>query len=293
MAATSARQASASRRLNTMRFMKAAKVTSILVALQLAAGTVAVGQGINQVFPAKPTGYLTDAAGIVDPASAAAIDSIALALRQRTGAELAVVTLAKIDPYPPADVALAIGRAWGVGAKTEIGDQRRNAGLVLLVVPRTPNQRGQVYIGTGNGAEGIITDAIAGRVRDGMIPELREAKYGPALVTGAADLAARMRIGMGVADSADTMAVMPNDDGGESMPPLVILFIVFIIVIIIISRTRGGGGGVGRRGVYWGGGSGWGGGFGGGFGGGGGGGGGFGGFGGGGGFSGGGAGGSF
>lgn len=257
----------------------------------MASGVTAQSPGITGLFPAQPTGYLTDVAGVVDPALAATIDSIAKRLRGTTGSELAVVTLPRIDPYPSADVALAIGRAWGVGAKTEIGDKSRNAGIVLLLVPKSDNQRGYVYIATGKGVEGFITDAIAGRIQDAMLPELRDGKYGPALVTGATELAVRVRRGMGVADSTDVSA----DDGGgeqESLPPFVVMFLVFIAVMIIISRMGGGGRG-GRRNVYWGGGGGWGGGFGGGFGGGGGGGGGFGGFGGGGGFSGGGAGRSF
>jgi uncharacterized protein len=273
--------------------MKAAKLTGILVALQLAStGPVtAQSQGITGLFPPQPAGYLTDVAGVVDATSAASIDSIAKRLRLSTGAELAVVTLPRIDPYPSADVALAIGRAWGVGAKGEIGDQRRNAGVVLLLVPRSASQRGYVYLATGKGSEGIITDAIAGRIQDAMMDDLRAGQYGPALVTGASQVATRMRLGLGVADSTD---VLPQDErgGGPPLPPQVILAIIFIIISLIISRMGGGGRG-GRRNIYWGGGSGWGGGFGGGFGGGGGGGGGFGGFGGGGGFSGGGAGRSF
>ena len=87
---------------------------------------------------------------------------------------------------------LAIGRAWGVGAAAEIGDARRNAGMVLLLVPRRegePNS-GQVFIATGQGVEGIVTDAAAGRVRDAMLPELRNGQYGPGLVTGTRRLAA-------------------------------------------------------------------------------------------------------
>ncbi|HTO72299.1 MAG TPA: TPM domain-containing protein [Gemmatimonadales bacterium] len=250
--------------------MKAAKLTGILIALQLAGSglVTAQSQGISALFPAQPTGYLTDVAGVADPASAAAIDSIARRLRLTTGAELAVVTLPKIDPYTSSDVALAIGRAWGVGAKGEIGDQRRNAGVVLLLVPKSANQRGYVYLATGKGAEGIITDAIAGRIQDAMLDELRAGQYGPALVTGASQIASRMRIGLGVADSTD---VVPDDNegGGDELPAPVVLFIIFVVLIIIISRMSGGGRG-GRRNTYWGGGSGWGGGFGGGFGGGGG-----------------------
>jgi uncharacterized protein len=272
--------------------MKAAKLTGITAALQLAIATLlaAQGSGIAKLFPAQPSGYLTDAAGVVDPATAAAVDSVAARLRATTGAELAVVTLPVIDPYPAADVALAIGRAWGVGAKAEIGDQRRNAGIVLLLVPRSEKQRGYVYIATGRGVEGIITDAIAGRVQDEMLPQLRNGQWGPALLLGSSRLATLLRQGMGVADSADQASGSDSGQGGGP-PPFLVLLIIFIFVMIAISRAVHGGGGRRRR-IYWGGGSGWGGGFGGGFGGGGGG-GGFGGFGGGGGFSGGGAGRSF
>ncbi|TFG88672.1 MAG: TPM domain-containing protein, partial [Gemmatimonadales bacterium] len=70
------------------------KATRALVVLQLVPALLA-GQdrGARGLFPAQPTGYLTDAAGVVDPASAAAIEDLASRLRSATGAELAVVTL--------------------------------------------------------------------------------------------------------------------------------------------------------------------------------------------------------
>jgi uncharacterized protein len=272
----------------------AAKGRWAWVLLQLAPGVLA-GQapGISQLFPPQPAGYLTDAAGIVDPASAARIVDLATRLRAATGAELAVVTLPTIGDYAPADVALQIGRAWGVGAQGAIGDPRRNAGMVLLLVPRREGQRGQTYLATGRGIEGIVTDAMAGSILDRMLPELRDQQYGPALVTGVSVLASVVARGFGVSDSALTAAVPPTPQGGVpviAIPP-VVLFLVILVVIMILraliwSKMSGR-----RRMVYWGGpwgggGGGWGGHLGGG-------GGGFGGFGGGGGFSGGGSGRSF
>ena len=46
------------------------------------------------------------------------------------GAEMAVVTLPTIGDYAPSDVGVAIIRRWGIGAKAQVGDVRRNAGLV-------------------------------------------------------------------------------------------------------------------------------------------------------------------
>ncbi|HSE66060.1 MAG TPA: TPM domain-containing protein [Gemmatimonadales bacterium] len=257
--------------------------------------------GIDSLFPARPSGYLTDVANVVDPPSASRIDDLAARLRTATGAELAVVTLPAQGRYETSELALAIGRAWGVGAKAEIGDQRRNAGLVLLVVPKREGQKGGLYLATGRGIEGIVTDATAGRILDLMIPQLQDGEYGPALVTGTEAIASTVAKGFGVTDSALTAAdPFKNSGGGEGGIPgwvIPVLFILVFFVLPMLARAGRGGGRRGPRGgppIYWGpgwGGGGWGGGFGGGgFGGSGG---GFGGFGGGGGFSGGGAGRSF
>lgn len=250
------------------------------------------------LFPEKPAGYLTDVAGVVDQASATEIASWAEKLRSATGAELAVVTLPTVGEVEASEVALAIGRRWGVGAQGEAGDSAKNAGVVLLLVPQQNHQAGtgRVRIETGRGVEGIITDAIAGRITDLMVPALRQEQYGPALALGARAIAATVAKGFGVSDSALAAAdPFQGGGGGEDFNPLVGLLIAVVILIIIASIAKGsgggGGGGSGRRyrapPIIFGGGGGWGGG-GGGFGGGG-----FGGFGGGGGFSGGGAGRSF
>lgn len=258
-------------------------------------------EAIRRLFPVRPTDYLTDSAGIVDGATAGQINDLAARLRKATGAELAVVTLPDIGQYAPGDVALNIGRAWGVGAKGSIGDSSRNAGVVLLLVPRTSEHKGEIYISTGRGIEGIITDASAGRISDLMLPDLRDGNWGPALLLGTRAIASMTAKGFGVTDSALAAADPFKGSSDESVQinPVVIILII-IVVMIILSKISGGGGGSGRRrgpGIFfpgsfggggWGGG-GWGGG---GFGGGGGG-GGFGGFGGGGGFSGGGGGRSF
>lgn len=284
------------------------KATLPLLLLQLAVAPIATAQDqLRGLFPEKPAGYLTDVAGVVDAASARAIADKAERLRNATGAEIAVVTLPTIGEYEPSDVALAIGRAWGVGGATVVGDERRNAGIVILLVPRGQNTNGRLFIATGRGVEGMVTDAIAGRVRDLMRPQLSAGDYGPGLRTGVDALASIVARGFGITDTALTggdRAIYGDRDQAPKIPPLLIVAIVIIAVVMISNASRRGPPGIGRRGrrgrgsdIFFGG-PGWGGGFGGsggGFGGmfGGGGGGGFGGFGGGGGFSGGGAGGDF
>jgi uncharacterized protein len=278
-----------------------AKAIALLAALQLTAGgalglggeAAAQTAGADSLVPAQPVGYVNDFASVVDPESASQMSDLIERLRGATGAEIAVVTLASIGDQDPAQVALAIGRRWKVGAKAEIGDPRRNAGLVILLVPKRENDpnSGQIRIEVGQGLEGIVTDAAAGQVRDQMRPDLSAGQYGPGLLLGVRSLASLIAKGYGVTDSALTAYQPPSTPGGETTTQSLLPFLLFILFFLLVSGAFGG-----RRrrrgGIYWGGpwiGGGWGGG--GGFGGGGG--GGFGGFGGGGGFSGGGAGGRF
>ncbi len=274
-----------------------AKAIALLTGLQLIGGAVAAQDGdVRSLFPARPTGFVTDVAGVVDEAAEARITSLAERLRAATGAEIAVVTLPSIGEREEADVAREIGRAWGVGARAEIGDETRNAGIVLLVVPRQDGRpgTGRVRVEVGQGLEGIVTDVTAGRVRDLMGQRLARGDYSGALQEGTEALAGIIARGFGVSDTALTNARPVSQPRGGGRSPLGALPILLFIFFLILSGALGGRGRRRRRNVFWGGpwiGGGFGGG--GGWGGGGFGGGGFGGFGGGGGFSGGGAGGRF
>lgn len=273
-----------------------AKGTALLMALQLTAATSwAQRPGVDTLFPAQPVGLVNDFASVIDPQSAAAMEDLIQRLRAATGAEIAVVTVSSIGEQDPAEVALAIGRKWKVGARAEVGDARRNAGIVLLMVPRQAGRpgSGQIRIEVGQGLEGIIPDAAAGRIRrEVMGPDLEREAYGPALLNGIRALASEIARGYGVSDSALTAYRTPAEPTGGGVRAFGNLLPVALFIVFLLLSARGSSGRRRRRNVYWGGGpwigGGWGGG--GGFGGGGG---GFGGFGGGGGFSGGGAGGRF
>ena len=273
-----------------------AKATALLAVLQLTivAPSASQSRSLDTLVPAQPVGYVNDLASVLDAQSRAELEDLIQRLRAATGAEIAVVTLPSIGNYDPAQVALAIGRKWKVGGKAEIGDARRNAGLVVLLVPRRPGDpnSGHIRIEVGQGLEGIVTDAAAGGVRDLMRPELAAGRYGPGLLQGVRALSSLIARGYGVTDSALTAYQPPAGQGGNPSPIGNILPILLFFLFMLIASGAVGGGRRRRRGVYWGGpwigGGGWG--SGGGFGGGGG---GFGGFGGGGGFSGGGSGGRF
>jgi len=218
------------------------------------------------------------------------LEAVIAEVREKTRGEIAVVTLADIGDRSASDVALQIGRQWGVGAKGEAGDRSKNLGVVLLLVPRKNHQpgTGDVFIATGRGAEGFLTDARAGRIRDAMLPALSAEDYGKVLARGVDLIAQAFAAEFGVTLTSPEYAMPPPEDDRKQVTIPFGWVIAILILLLIVSRGRllwipfwilsqGRGGG-------WSGGGGWGGGRGGG---------GFGGFGGGGGFSGGGAGGRF
>jgi uncharacterized protein len=252
-----------------------------------------------------PRGMVNDFANVIPAAQAARIERLAQFVRDKSRGEITVVTLPDIGTRDVGEQALRIGREWKVGANSQIGDAARNAGTVILLVPKETSSdgSGHIAITTGQGTEAFITDGTAGDIRREASPLLAQRRYGDGLELITQRVAERYAANFGFSlDSATTSfppprVSAPRERGGGGSRFISLLPIVFIVLLLLLGGLGRGGG---SRGCLWfllgqamsGGGrrGGWGGG---GFGGGGGGGGGFGGFGGGGGFSGGGSSGSF
>src|SRR5438093_12878176 len=89
---------------------------------------------VAQVQVPPPRGYVNDFAGVLDPAAVAHMDAVIAEVRDKTRGEIAVVTLPDIGNREASDVAVQIGRQWGVGARGEAGDPAKNLGVVVLLV---------------------------------------------------------------------------------------------------------------------------------------------------------------
>jgi uncharacterized protein len=246
-----------------------------------------------------PTGLVNDFAHVLDQSSIDFMTRIAEDVRTKSRGEIAVVTLPDLEGRDVSDVALRIGREWKVGKIGNPGDPTRNAGAVILVVPKetASDNRGRCWIATGQGTEGFITDATAGEICREATPLFIDKNYSGAMRLITQRVAQRFGQEFGFTPDSTLVPLRPvrGSQSGGGIPPWVIFIIFFVVVSVLNSmsrrgrRGRGGcgggmpifipmGGGGFSRGGGWGGG---------GFGGGGG---GFGGFGGGGGFSGGGGG---
>lgn len=254
------------------------------------------GQAQAPALP-QPVGYVNDFANVIPAEAEQRLTMLAERLNAATRGDMVVVTLPDLGGRPVEEVSLRLGREWKIGADAQIGDAARNAGVVILIVPKetAADGRGRCRIETGQGAEGFLTDATVASICREQTERFRAQDYAGAIESIAFGVADRYAAAFNVTLDGQPREVRRtrgsrSDDGGF---PIVL---VIIIILFILSSF----GGRRRRGcvgcipipipgptIYTGGSSGWGGG---GFGGGSIGGGGFGGFGGGGGFSGGGGG---
>ena len=258
-------------------------------------GALVLLQGGPQI-PA-PRGLVNDFANVLSPSAVARMERLAQDVRDKSKGEIAVVTLPDLAGRDPSEVALRIGREWKVGNLAAIGDRSRNAGAVILVVPKETSSdgRGQCRVETGQGAEGFITDATAAQFCRDAIPAFQQRDYGAAMEYVTQQVARRFasEFGFALDSSLETPVVrtrQPARRGRGGINPVFLLILLFVVLSLLGGGRRGrgcgclpiflplGGFGGGRGGGWSSGGFG------------GGGGGGFGGFGGGGGFSGGGGG---
>jgi uncharacterized protein len=253
----------------------------IFSALLLLAGA-ALAEDLKKI---QPVGYVTDLAGAIQPETKARLEALCTELEQKTGAQLAIVTVHSLEGQSVENYAVDLYKHLGVGSKQD------NHGVLLLVSPDERKYRIEV----GYGLEPVINDARAGDSGRAMVPFLRTGDFSSAIETAAWQLAKYIADDKGATLTGQPPPrAAPRSHGsqGSGGIPFWLIIGVFIFIWLLGSGSgRGGGGGLwwllplltsgmggGRRGGWDSGGSGWGGG---GFGGGGGGGGGFGGFGGG------------
>lgn len=120
----------------------------------------------------QPTADVNDYAGLLTAAEKAALEARCRQLRERTGAQIAVVTLKSLEGGEVADFTNKLFGRWGVGGKAQ------DNGLMLLVA--VDERRSRIEVGYG--LEPVITDAVAGRILDNVLrPHFRNGNYAAGL----------------------------------------------------------------------------------------------------------------
>lgn len=194
------------------------------------------GSGFGQVDVAKlpnPTGYVNDFAHVVDAASKAQIEELSTSVEQQLGVQFAFVTVDSVGDRPIRDVALDIGRKWGVGPSKD------NGGVLLLLSIKDRKSD----IETGRGIEPYITDGFAGSTLRAMRPDLRAGEYGQALLVAGQTMAGQIAQGKGVAFSDGRIPQSNRQPASRGIPfPLILLGIFALLWLFSRGGGRRGGG---------------------------------------------------
>lgn len=224
------------------RRSRALKPLGVGLALLVAAASTAAAQ--QPVIP-PPTGLVNDFAGVLDAGSIARITRVADDVRAKSRGEMAIVTMKDLEGRDVADVALRIGRQWKVGKLGDPGDPTRNAGAVILLVPKETSSdgRGRCFIATGQGTEGFITDATAGSICREATPAFIARDYAAGLERVTLLTAQRFANEFGFSLDTSLAPPMPErveEPRGGGFPPILFIIIFFVVMSMLSGASRRG-----------------------------------------------------
>ena len=166
--------------------------------------------------------YVVDTAGIVSAEDRAQIEKIGEELREKTKAEIVVVTVHTLDGADIESYANKLFRSWG------IGDKQKENGVLLLIAKDDRKFRIEV----GYGLEGEITDGRAGEILDKMKPYFRDEKYSEGVLNAYQKLAAYAYRAAGVAPGADVSETLEDASTHEEEPSILMNVLILFLAII-------------------------------------------------------------
>ena len=216
----------------------------------------------GQTFPKNNGSPVVDQANLLSPEQELDLKSKSQALYAQSGRAFAVATVNSLEGYPIEDYAYRLGRSWGLGAKG------RDDGVLLVVAP---NER-KVWIATGYGAGGFLTDAMSGLItRETILPHFKQKPpdYGGGIEAGADAIIKQMSLPADQAKANVAQAEQRQHDRRNGSPGVLSVVFWMVIILFMISmfarraggrryrRRRGWGGPIILWGPGWGGGSSW------------------------------------
>ncbi len=192
------------------------------------AGLLAVAGGATSAFAfdVPPNdGYVTDTANVLSVEDRSQITATLSAYQKETSNQIAVLIVNSLGGEPIADVAVEVGRKWGIGTK------ENNNGILLLVAYADR----EIFLATGYGLEGAVPDIVTkGIIEQEILPKFRDGDYAGGITAGITALQKHI----GGEYTADRYASSSGDSGG--LWPF--LFFAGILVlqwaIVALGRTK-------------------------------------------------------
>lgn len=194
------------------------------VFLCLSALFIFANLGYAQKIPDKPNPprLVNDFAHILNGNQIQALEKKLVAYSDSTSTQICVVTVTNLGGTDSNDFAYKIGKKWGVGTE-------KDNGIVILILPKTTHEQGDVSIQVGRAIEPYVTDAAAKLIQTKiMIPEFKKNDYYAGI-----DKACDAMFGL------LTGTFSPDDlDDDDEWLGIFVVFLAIIVVFVLIWASK-------------------------------------------------------
>ncbi|MGE0680552.1 MAG: YgcG family protein [Candidatus Binatia bacterium] len=184
----------------------------------------------DEVRIPSPQGFVSDFAGIISNSTRKQLTDLLQELKEKTRAEIAVVTVDTTQPLSTFDYAMKIAEAWKPGAKGQ------DNGVVFLVAVKDR----KMFIVTGYGVEGALPDGKVGAIQDEYItPAFKRGEYARGILDGVRVIASVLaqEYGVTLTGVSSYSVGTRGSRTGELDPTLVILFAFILFSVLLASFT--------------------------------------------------------
>jgi uncharacterized protein len=177
-----------------------------------------------------PQGFVSDFARVIDPPTHQQLARLIQELKDKTGAEIAIVTVETTQPLTPFDYAMKIAEAWKPGARD------KDNGVVFLVATKDR----KMFIVTGYGVEGVLPDGKVGAIQDEYIlPYFKQGAYAQGILAGTQVMAGLIAQEYGVSLTGDALPRTAPKVGREPPSTFDLLLFALIVLALIVSAFTG------------------------------------------------------
>ena len=182
--------------------------------------------GLAHAFSVPPNdGFITDTIPILDAQQDMSLEQMLEQYRSETSNEIAVLIIRTLEGEEIADVAVEVGRKWGIGT------QENNNGILMLIA----YEDRRVFIATGYGLEGAVPDIVAaGIVETDIAPVFRDGDYYGGIRAGVEALQKHI----GGEYTAERYSSGSEDGGGLGQFLFFLLFIGLDFLVAIFGRSQ-------------------------------------------------------
>ena len=182
--------------------------------------------------------FVNDFADCMDSADEQKICELGGALREKTTAEVVIVTVNTTDGEEISDYTTNLAREWG------IGDKEKNNGVLILLA----REDREVFVAVGYGLEGALPDSKTGRILDNYaVPYFKNDNFSLGLLETYKSVVNEVYVEYGLEPNEGYVPAdsLPENNSDEDEAKKVIISWIILLVLIMIYMLI-----FGRRGIF-------------------------------------------